>query len=75
MTYAGESMILFLTNSSAYSISLIILILSLAYLLPDAKMLTTCQSRHGRGKRDSIPERDGKSDAGTLRFLNTGVGL
>ena len=68
-------MILSLASSSAYSISLIVLHLSLTCLSRDAKMWTTCQSLHERDKGDSVPERYKESDAGALYFFDIGVGL
>ena len=68
-------MILFLGSSSAYSIFLTILHLSLACLPHNAEMLTAYQSLRKRDKQDSIPEQNGEGDACALCFFETRVGL
>lgn len=75
MTYANESIISFLTNSSTCFILLTVLYLSLACLLYDAKILTACQLLHKKGEGDSVPEWEEDDNADTLYFFNTGIGL
>lgn len=75
MTYASELMILSLRSSFAYFISLTILHLSFACLLRNAEMLTVCQSLHRKSKGNSVPKQEEDGDAGTLYFLNIGIGL
>lgn len=38
-------------------------------------MLTVCQSLCGRKEEDFVPQQEKDGNAGTLRFLDTGVGL
>ena len=75
MTYAGELMIWSLANSSACSISLTVLHLSLAYLPRNAEMLIACQSLCRRSEGNSILEQNREGDASALHFLDNGVGL
>lgn len=75
MTYVSELIISFLVSFFACSILLTILYLSLVCLPRNTEMLTACQLLDRRNKEDFVPEQEGESNAVTLCFLDTEVGL